>query len=217
MSRDLEVDSVAEEKERSTPKSRIETLSDLIFGLALSIGALTLIGQAPSSFQNLVESIVYYAFSFLILISVWYGYTRIMSNVRIETRREVELNILLLFLVSIEPFLFNELNSSTLPIQYVSILYALDLGGLFAIQALLANSILADKKRPEELLRRYAAMRNAQIVGAAIFFISVLPFFWSLAIPITGKSSIPLRFILWIAPLFMRFIRRIWERQSDNT
>jgi uncharacterized membrane protein len=217
MSRDLEVDSVAEEKERSTPKSRIETLSDLIFGLALSIGALTLIGQAPSSFQNLVESIVYYAFSFLILISVWYGYTRIMSNVRIETRREVELNILLLFLVSIEPFLFNELNSSTLPIQYVSILYALDLGGLFAIQALLANSILADKKRPEELLRRYAAMRNAQIVGAAIFFISVLPFFWSLAIPITSKSSIPLRFILWIAPLFMRFIRRIWERQSDNT
>ena len=217
MSRDLEVDSVAEEKERSTLKSRIETLSDLIFGLALSIGALTLIGQAPSSFQNLVESIVYYAFSFLILISVWYGYTRIMSNVRIETRREVELNILLLFLVSIEPFLFNELNSSTLPIQYVSILYALDLGGLFAIQALLANSILADKKRPEELLRRYAAMRNAQIVGAAIFFISVLPFFWSLAIPITGKSSIPLRFILWIAPLFMRFIRRIWERQSDNT
>ena len=217
MSRDLEVDSVAEEKERSTPKSRIETLSDLIFGLALSIGALTLIGQAPSSFQNLVESIVYYAFSFLILISVWYGYTRIMSNVRIETRREVELNILLLFLVSTEPFLFNELNSSTLPIQYVSILYALDLGGLFAIQALLANSILADKKRPEELLRRYAAMRNAQIVGAAIFFISVLPFFWSLAIPITSKSSIPLRFILWIAPLFMRFIRRIWERQSDNT
>ena len=208
---------MAEEKERSTPKSRIETLSDLIFGLALSIGALTLIGQAPSSFQNLVVSIVYYAFSFLILISVWYGYTRIMSNVRIETRREIELNILLLFLVSIEPFLFNELNSSTLPIQYVSILYALDLGGLFAIQALLANSILADKKRPEELLRRYAAMRNAQIVGAAIFFISVLPFFWSLAIPITSKSSIPLRFILWIAPLFMRFIRRIWERQSNNT
>ena len=50
----LEVREVAEEKERSTPKSRIETLSDLIFGLALSIGAFTLIGQAPSTFQNLL-------------------------------------------------------------------------------------------------------------------------------------------------------------------
>jgi hypothetical protein len=36
---------MAEEKERSTPKSRIESLSNLIFGLALSIGALTMIGQ----------------------------------------------------------------------------------------------------------------------------------------------------------------------------
>ena len=36
---------MAEVKERSTPKSRIESLSDLIFGLALSIDALTLIGS----------------------------------------------------------------------------------------------------------------------------------------------------------------------------
>lgn len=203
---------MADEKERSTPKSRIETLSDLIFGLALSIGALTLIGNAPSSFGNLLSSLGYYAFSFLILISVWYGYTRIMSNVHIETRREVELNILLLFLVSIEPFLFNELNSANLPTEYVSVLYALDLGGLFSIQALLANSILADKKRPQHVLRHFAAVRNGQIVGAAIFFISVLPFFWTLAIPITDKVTLHLRFVFWIAPLFLRFIRRIWLR-----
>ena len=203
---------MAEEKERSTPKSRIETLSDLIFGLALSIGALTLIGNAPKTFQALVESIGYYAFSFLILISVWYGYTRLVSAVRIETRREVELNVLLLFLVSIEPFLFNQLNSATLPTEYVSILYALDLGGLFIIQALFANSILADEKRPPELRRHYTAIRNSQIVGAAIFFVSILPFFWTWAIPITAGTSIPLRFILWIAPLFLRFIRRFWEK-----
>ncbi len=204
---------MADEKERSTPKSRIETLSDLIFGLALSIGALTLIGQCPKQLSEICfRPYVYYAFSFLILISVWYGYTRIMSNVHIETRREVELNILLLFLVSIEPFLFNELNSANLPTEYVSVLYALDLGGLFSIQALLANSILADKKRPQHVLRHFAAVRNGQIVGAAIFFISVLPFFWTLAIPITDKITIHLRFVFWIAPLFLRFIRRIWLR-----
>ena len=203
---------MTEEKERSTPKSRMETLSDLVFGLALSIGALTLIGSAPSSFDNLVKSIGYFAFSFLILITVWYTYTRTMSNVRVETRGDVELNVFLLFLVSIEPFLFNELVVSSLPAEYVSILYALDIGGLFSLQALLANSILSDKNRPEKLLLEYTGRRNAAITCAIIFFISTLPFFWSWTIPINSQTHVPLRFILWIAPLFIHNIRRIWER-----
>ena len=207
---------MSEEKEHSTPKSRIETLSDLVFGLALSIGALALIGSAPSSFDNLLKSIVYFAFSFLILISVWYAYTRAMSNVRIETRGDVQLNILLLFLVSIEPFLFNELVVSNLPAEYVSILYALDIGGLFALQALLANSILADKNRPIKLLHEYAARRNAAITNALIFFISTLPFFWSWSIPINSQTHIPLRFVLWIVPLFLQNIRRLWERLASS-
>ena len=203
---------MAEEKERATPKSRIETLSDLIFGLALSIGALTLIGAAPSSFEKLLLSLAYYAFSFLILISVWYSYTRIMSDVRIETRRAVQLNILMLFLVSIEPFLFNELNAPNLPTQYVSILYALDLGGLFMIQAALANSILQEKDRPEKVIVHYKALRNAQIVGAAIFFVSMLPFFWTWMIPI--GSGISLRFIIWVGPIFTRFLRNFFEKRE---
>jgi len=203
---------VAEEKERSTPKSRIETLSDLIFGLALSIGALTLIGSAPSSFDNLVKSIGYFAFSFLIIITVWYAYTRAMSNVHVETRADVELNVFLLFLVAIEPFLFNELVVSSLPAEYVSVLYALDIGGLFALQAVLANSILADKSRPEKLRIEYTGRRNAAITAAVVIFISALPFFWSWTIPVNSQTHIPLRFILWIVPLFIHNIRRIWER-----
>ena len=203
---------MAEEKERSTPKSRIETLSDLIFGLALSIGALTLIGSAPSSFDNLVKSIGYFAFSFLIIITVWYAYTRAMLNVHVETRGDVELNVFLLFLVAIEPFLFNELVVSSLPAEYVSVLYALDIGGLFALQAVLANSILADKSRPEKLRIEYTGRRNAAITAAVVIFISALPFFWSWTIPVNSQTHIPLRFILWIVPLFIHNIRRIWER-----
>jgi hypothetical protein len=36
----------------SPARLRIQSLSDLIFGLALSIGALTLIGQEPSDFRK---------------------------------------------------------------------------------------------------------------------------------------------------------------------
>src|SRR5271169_1055334 len=152
---------MAEGKERSTPKFRIESLSDLIFGLALSIGALTLIGQPPADFTALVLAILYYGFSFLILIRVWYSYTQIMSDLRVETRRGVFTNVGLLFLVSIEPFLFNQLLTSTkIPAEYLSILFALDLGGLFAIQAFMANSILADKSRPTHLINHYQLLRN---------------------------------------------------------
>ena len=205
---------MTEQKEDKLPKPRLESLSDLIFGLALSIGALTLIGQQPGNFQQLVFSILYYGFSFIILINVWYSYTRTMSLLRFETQRSVNLNIFLLFLVSIEPFLFNQQIHSTLALeQYISIIYALDLGGLFVILAFLANAILADKNRPLQVLYTYEARRYSEVFGAALFFISILPFFWIWKIPVGSTTSIPLRFILWLIPLFNSQIRRLWEHQ----
>ena len=197
-------------------KFRIESLSDLIFGLALSIGALTLIGTAPSSFGNLLYSLLYYAFSFLILISVWRNYTTTMSYLHIETSRDLNLNVFLLFLVSIEPFLFNELNISLNLTQNVSILYALDLGGLFSILAFLGSSILKDRNRPVEVLRSYELRRNSQIIAATFFFVSILPFFWTLGIPINNQSRVPLRLILWIVPLFLHPIRVFIEKKTQK-
>jgi uncharacterized membrane protein len=140
---------MSEESTSSTTRPRIQSLSDLIFGLALSIGALTLIGQQPSDFQQLIVSILYYAFSFVILISIWRSYTRTMVLLPAETSSLINLNILLLFLVSIEPYLFNQLlaSPSLEMVQNVSILYAFDLGGLFVIQAIFANSLVNQKKR----------------------------------------------------------------------
>jgi uncharacterized membrane protein len=195
-------------------KTRIESLSDLIFGLALSIGALTLIGQPPSDFQGLLLSLAFYAFSFLILISVWYSYTRTMAHLRVETDRLVSFNILLLFLVSIEPFLFNKLITSSMSlVENVSIVYAFDLGGLFAIEALFTNSILSDKNKPAQVIRDFRLRRNTQLAGMALFFLSALPIFWALAIPV-GSLGIPLRFVLWISTLFTPWFRRYWQKHG---
>ena len=68
-----------EEHSSFRPRPRIQSLSDLIFGLALSIGALTLIGQQSADFQHLLISLFYYGFSFLILINVWRIYTNTMD------------------------------------------------------------------------------------------------------------------------------------------
>jgi hypothetical protein len=123
-----------------------------------------------------------------------------MTLIHAESLFEVQLNVILLFLVSIEPFLFNELNSKVLPTEYVSVLYALDLAGLFIIQAFIANIIVSNKKRP------------ADVLVAGIFLISILPVFWTTTIPTNKEVGIPVRFILWIVPLFLRLIRRFWEK-----
>jgi len=82
------------------PRPRIQSLSDLIFGLALSIGALNLISNKPADTQALFGNIATFGFSFLILIFVWFRYTEIMSVLPVETTRTRALNTVMLFLVA---------------------------------------------------------------------------------------------------------------------
>jgi uncharacterized membrane protein len=203
---------MVEVREREAPKSRVESLSDLIFGLALSIGALTLIGQPPSSFPDLFLSVLYYGFSFLILINVWFGYTRLMSALHSETRVTINLNILMLFLVSVEPYLFNQLFNVQIDSYYVTILYASDLAGLFLVQAFIAN-VISKENKTIDLQRHYRFRRNSLIFGAAIFLVSILPFFWELTIPI-GDAKVHLTFLIWLIPLFQRVIRNVHEKRK---
>ena len=210
----MDVYEVTEEPSVSKSKPRIQSLSDLIFGLALSIGALTLIGQKPSDFQQLLLNILYYGFSFLILINIWRSYSRTMSLLPVETERLVNLNILLLFLVSIEPYLFNQLLFVPVMTQNVSILYAFDLGGLSLIQTFFSNSLLDEKKKiiSEQLRHEYNFLRNLQLTIAVIFFVSTIPVFWSWKVELSNTMIMPLRFVFWfIALIFINVFRYVWK------
>jgi hypothetical protein len=139
-----------------------------------------------------------------------------MSDIHFETPRALYFNVVLLFLVSIEPYLFNELVTTSLSPQNVSLIYALDLGGLFLILGLFDFAVSADTKQPENLRRHYRILRNTQLIGAAVFFISALPFVWTLAIPLNSTISLDLRFVFWIFPLTLTLIRRTYERVGEN-
>ena len=192
------------------PRPRIETLSDLIFGLALSIGALSLLSKPPSTPGEVRSDIVAFGFSFLILIYVWMSYTRIMSVLPLETRATMLLNILMLFLVVIEPYLFylvtlfGDVYEHRL-VDYASVIYALDMGGLMAILAFFNHELSVEEKRlvPQELLTRHRHARNVLFVSAGLFFLTVLPQFWSWQI-----DGVPLRFYLWFSPLVVSWISR---------
>jgi len=108
----------------------------LIFGLALSIGAIVLIGRQPEDAFQVLFFLGIFGFGFLILITVWYRYSTIMSSLLLETSSLIIINMLLLFLVTVEPYLLNLIFlSSNLSVlgNLVSNLYALDLGTIFLI------------------------------------------------------------------------------------
>src|SRR2546425_7180166 len=118
-------------------KSRIESFSDIVFGLALSIGALSLIGRPVSDAEAVTADLVAFGYSFLILTTVWLRYTSVATTLPIERPVALRLNLIMLLLVAIEPYLFNLVFASpgvpTAPFsQFVSALFGLDLGGVFA-------------------------------------------------------------------------------------
>jgi len=206
------------------PRPRIQSLSDLIFGLALSIGALNLITSKPADTAALFGSIATFGFSFLILIFVWFRYTEIMSVLPVETTRTRALNTIMLFLVAIEPYLFNQISfgftpvgSPTLPQIDASATYALDLGAIWAILGAFTHVLTIEEKKlvAPDLIRKYRLMRNLEIVVAAIFFVSILPQFWDIMI---GNTS--LRYVLWGLTFFVRrttnLYGRLVQRRSRN-
>ena len=119
------------------------------------------------------------------------------------------LNILLLFFVSIEPYLlslisFGPAAANHVMLAFTSQIYALDLTGLTGILGLFAQMLTKKEEGSKpELVGGYAWLRNTQFVCAGLFSLSALPMFWSWMI-----QGTPLRFYLWYAILASTWISR---------
>ena len=186
-----------------------------IFGLAVAIGTLSLITRLPAKPFGMAVDIAEFGFSFLILISVWLGYWNIMSILPLEDNTIVILNVALLFLVSIEPYLFYlnitfDLLAHELLLDYASILYALDMTGLMLILALFTHQLAREERGlvPKESLARYKRVRTTLFISAALFLVTVLPIFWSYKL-----WDLPIRFYFWFIPLILSSIRHVPGRR----
>ncbi len=182
-----------------------------IFGLAIAIGTVSLITRLPARPLGMVIDVAEFGFSFLILISVWLAYWNIMSVLPLEDNTIVILNVALLFLVGIEPYLFYlnitfDLLAHELLLNSASILYALDMTGLVTIIALFTHQLAREEKGlvPKEALARYKRVRNTLFISAALFLVTVLPIFWSFQL-----WGLPIRFYFWFIPLILTSIRHV--------
>jgi len=195
------------------PRTRIEGLSDLIFGLALSIGAIQLVGNSPKTHGQLITALAAFGFSFLILVNVWHRYTTIVSLVPVETAGMMRLNMLLLFLVAVEPYLFNLLvvqGMASLPLgQDVSAYFALDIGGMNLVLAYFAHLLTREEKKltAPELIHGFRLTRDRIFVAGLIFVISATPIFWTI-----GIVGVPMRVILWVLTLPLLWLSRVFAK-----
>jgi uncharacterized membrane protein len=196
------------------PRPRIETLADLIFGLSLSIGSIALIANPPNSTGEITTHILAFAYTFFVLITAWLIYTTYMSVLPTETRTVTFLNVGLLLLVAIVPYLLNGVevvNSNLTPnavssIQnYSSTLFALDLGGILLILATFAHVISLEEKRlvAPELVTLFRNGRNRMAILAVLTLISAAPQFWEWTL-----SGVPIRLYLWYPPLVSYWVGR---------
>ncbi len=138
------------------PSPRIENLADLVFALSLSIGSIGLVGNSPTDAGEINSHILAFAFTFLILITARLIYTSFMSVLLVETRPVTFLNVALLPLVVIVPYLLNSvelvnpsLSSSAASAirNYSSTLFALDLAEILLILAVFAHVLSLEEKK----------------------------------------------------------------------
>lgn len=175
-----------EERQHRHARPRLETLSDLIYGLSLSIGAISLVitNSIRSTAIDIDRNILEFLFVFLILITSWIIYTSDMSVLPIETRLVTLLNVILLILVAIIPYLFDQAVSpfNTLDVQdYASTLFTLDYSGSLFILAGFAHLIAQEEKQlaHEDQMIRFLRIRNRlTLLTLIVLFSVIVPWGW---------------------------------------
>jgi uncharacterized membrane protein len=201
-----------EEHKPFRPKLGLSDFSDLIFGLALTIAAVTLTVDPPTTPYEIYVDIAIFSFNFYVLISVWVKHYQIMSVLPLERIRTRLTNIFLLFFVSIEPFLFNNLQTTVTGEESLtfystaSAIFGINIGMIMLMQALLCHEVATKDQKfvSQKLLRPFKAERNVLVFCSAIFFISALPLFWS-----TQINGFSLRYLIWIIPAGVVWIDRL--------
>jgi uncharacterized membrane protein len=198
----------------ASARPRIESLSDLVFGLALSLGAIALLANPPSDAGSLYADLLSFGFSFLILISVWLAYTRLVAGLLLESPRAVAWNIVLLFSVSIEPFLFNILQRPNLPVGFfaaVSQAYAIDLAVMMSVLGILAWTRAGVEKAgaPPAHPGNFRTEAAHRWLVAAIFLVSAAPVFAPVRV-----GTLSLRVVIWIVALAILLVERLTRSRA---
>jgi uncharacterized membrane protein len=181
-------------------KKRIEDLSNLVFGLALTLGAFSLTRPETDDLGLLFNTVIQFGLSFGVIIWIWWLYNNLINERDLVRKGMVQLNIVLLFLVVIEPFLL----SVSQPYSSGKIAYSFDLGLTLLIFAVFYNVAISDDLLTETQRKLLRFNRNFTVGCAMIFFVSLVPQFF------LGADGSNIQSTMWLSALFIGWLGRRW-------
>jgi len=200
-------------KVKLTPGS----FSDIIFGLALSIGSLILVQRQVQDTLSFVVNIALFGFSFAIISMVWLSFSSTIRYLSTEVPFVLVLNLLLFFGVVLEPYIFYMLVTSTGQLlSVVSDVFALNIGLMFFVLGTL-SVIVAKEARfhhpnyHSKDLQTLRKMIYPRYILAALFSLSIFPVFW-VSTPLGN-----LRILLWASSLGVFLIYHMTVSFIDPT
>jgi hypothetical protein len=185
-------------------------LSDLIYGLSLSIGAISLVitNSQASTASDINRNVLEFLFVFLILITSWIIYTSDMSVLPVETRLVTFLNVVLLILVAIIPYLFDQtvsLSNASDAQNYASSLFTFDFAGTLLIMAAFSHLIAREEEQlvDGEVMIRFRRSRNIlTVLTVVILFSLAAPWDWLVI-------GVHVRLLIWYVPIVLFWFNRM--------
>jgi len=178
--------------------------------LSLSIGAISLVitNAQTSTVSDINRNVLEFLFVFLLLITSWIIYTSDMSVLPIETRLVTFLNVVLLILVAIFPYLFDQVVSTFNPDsvqEYASILFTADLAGTLVIMATFAHIIAREEEHlvDGEIMIRFRRARDRMSVLTVVVLLSLAaPWDWLF-------MGVHVRLFIWYIPIVSFWVFRM--------
>ncbi|OLB45273.1 hypothetical protein E6H26_06445 [Candidatus Bathyarchaeota archaeon] len=178
--------------------------------MSLSIGAISLVltNAQSSTVSDINRNVLEFLFVFLLLITSWIIYTSDMSVLPIETRLVTFLNVVLLILVAIFPYLFDQVVSTFNPDsvqEYASILFTADLAGTLVIMATFAHIIAREEEHlvDGEIMIRFRTARNRMSVLTVVVLLSLAtPWDWLFL-------GVHVRLLVWYVPIVSFWVNRM--------
>lgn len=166
-----------------------------------------------STTNDINANILEFLFVFVILITSWIIYTGDMSVLPIETRLVTLFNVLLLILVAIFPYLFDQAVSTLNPSNvqdYASILFTADYAGTLLIMAVFAHIIAQEESHlvDGEIMIRFRRARNRLGLLALIVLLALAaPWQWLL-------FGIHVRLFISVIPIVSFWFNRMTRTPS---
>ena len=178
--------------------------------MSLSIGAISLVltNAQSSTVSDINRNVLEFLFVFLLLITSWIIYTSDMSVLPIETRLVTFLNVVLLILVAIFPYLFDQVVSTFNPDsvqEYASILFTADLAGTLVIMATFAHIIAREEEHlvDGEIMIRFRRARDRMSVLTVVVLLSLAaPWDWLF-------MGVHVRLFIWYIPIVSFWVFRM--------